>query len=184
MLGASASARADLSPALLRPVAPDEHRLDQAGTSGEAVISSASAGESTGGLNAGAFPVAPLSQTPLAEPSRENEPLIRDLPPAPGSAGLFLSAVLSMGAWQLVRSARDLNLGALPEWYHSGGPGRVGHAVPIDLNWTVLPVSCFEQPPAAEPSTYHPAQCEIPSRLRAQSCLAVTGPRAPPAVSL
>lgn len=55
------------------------------------------------------------------------------IPPLPSSAGLYLSAMLSVGAWQLVRSTRSWQFGDLPDWYHAGGPLQIGHSVPVDL---------------------------------------------------
>jgi len=58
-----------------------------------------------------------------------------ELPGAPGSAQLFLSALVSVGAWQVVRLARGWQLAWIPDWYHDGGPGAVGltAAAPPDL---------------------------------------------------
>ncbi len=84
---------------------------------------------STDGLFAEGF--SNPSQTPLATSATENiatSPLVRDLPAAPDSASLFLSAVLSVGAWHLVRSARQIT-GSFPAWYHSDGPQQIGAAV-------------------------------------------------------
>ncbi|MFQ5494905.1 MAG: hypothetical protein ACE5EX_05950 [Phycisphaerae bacterium] len=64
---------------------------------------------------------------------------IRKLPAAPSSAALFLSGLLSMGAWRLTRSAGNLHFGALPEWYHTGGPTQIGHVVPFDFEFAAVP---------------------------------------------
>lgn len=69
-----------------------------------------------------------------------------ELPASPGSMGLFLSGALSIGAWHLVRSARNLHFADLPEWYHSGGPDQIGHAVPFDLDLTLQPLCEVLQP--------------------------------------
>jgi hypothetical protein len=63
-----------------------------------------------------------------------------DLPSGPDSTGLFLSALGTLGAWQLGRSARKLHLGYLPEWYHAEGPSQVGHArvAELDFDGTIL----------------------------------------------
>ena len=68
------------------------------------------------------------------------------LPESPGSMGLFLSGALSIGAWHLVRSARNLHFANLPEWYHSGCPDQIGHAVPFDLDLTLQPLCEVLQP--------------------------------------
>lgn len=76
----------------------------------------------------------------------------RELPPPPSSAGLFVSAALSLGAWQVVRSARHLRLGCgpLPDWYHAGAPMQVGHTVAFELNYTDMPL-CFAAVPSGDP---------------------------------
>ena len=102
------------------------------------------------------------------------------LPPSPGSASLFLSAALSIGAWQLVRSARQIHVGPLPEWYHPGGPAQVGHAFPIDLQFAPVAVCCFEQPISdPRPIIYRP-QRELRARPDSQSFLIIADPRGPP----
>ncbi|MFQ5413573.1 MAG: hypothetical protein ACE5E6_03845 [Phycisphaerae bacterium] len=68
------------------------------------------------------------------------------LPPAPSSASLFLSAMVSIGAWHLVRSARHLYASPLPSWYHDGGPGRIGQAVALDLDWATPALNVFAAP--------------------------------------
>jgi hypothetical protein len=98
---------------------------------------------------------------PLHDPAGLGEPAaaseseageFRSLPGLPGSARLFLSAVLSLAAWQALRSTRHLHLSALPDWYHSGGPVQIGHAVPFDLDCSELPLRPLEtavvEPPA------------------------------------
>ncbi len=111
-----------------------------------------------------------------------NAATVRDLPAVPGSAQLFLSAMLSVGAWHLVRSAKHLHLADLPEWYHPGGPAQVGHVVPFDLDFSALPVCCFEQPVGQRPFLYRVQREEVP-RCDTRSFLAVTAPRGPPILS-
>ena len=71
------------------------------------------------------LPVAPT-------PATSDEQVIRELPGLPGSASLFLSAVLSVGAMQLVRKAGNVHLAHLPEWYHPDAPHQIGHSVVFD----------------------------------------------------
>ncbi len=109
---------------------------------------------------------------------------VRDLPPLPGSATLFLAAMVSMGGWHLVRSARDLHWGALPEWYHTGGPIQIGHAVPLDLDFHSVPPCWFES--AAEGGGDDRAFLNRLSRGDGPRCyaqvffLAIAAPRGPP----
>ena len=107
--------------------------------------------------------------------------VIQPLPPGPGSAALALFAFGGFGFWHLGRSARKLNLGALPEWYHNGGPQQIGHAVPFDFDFGALPLCCFEQPLGERPFFYHVRRDQAPRRDR-QRHLFTTAPRAPPLV--
>ena len=104
-----------------------------------------------------------------------------EMPATPGSAALFLSAMASLGAYQLVRSARHLNLTDVPAWYHTGGPVQVGHAVPLDLTFAT-PLLCRFEEPVGEPASRHRITI-APGVLRAQRIHPTTGaPRAPPAL--
>ncbi len=112
---------------------------------------------------------------------------VRELPPLPGSAALFVSAVLSMGGWHLVRSARHLPWGALPDWYHTGGPLQIGHAVPLDLDFDAVPPCWLESTADSGGSDrarlYHIPRGDGP-RCEAQGLfLTLAAPRGPPASS-
>lgn len=81
-------------------------------------------------------PVA-ASRTDKSDNSRRE---IQQLPPPPGSAALFLSAFASLGAIQIARSARGVHVGALPDWYHTGGARQIRHILVLDLEYPgVLP---------------------------------------------
>jgi len=113
--------------------------------------------------------------------SDEGNSVTLDMPATPGSAALFLSAMASLGAYQLVRSARLLNLADVPAWYHTGGPIQVGHAVPLDLTFTT-PLLCSFEEPVGEPVYCHRVAI-APGVLRSQRIHPATGaPRAPPAL--
>ena len=103
----------------------------------------------------------------------------RQLPPAPGSAALFLSALVSVGAWQLVRSARQISFSVVPEWYHTGGPAQVGHAVALDLDFGAMPL-CRFAPPAPKPPDFSHTRREFRVRFEAQHTVTVKPPRGPP----
>ena len=124
--------------------------------------------------------VAPLANVSGSLNADHRGAAVRGLPPEPDSATLFLFGLGSLGAWQLTRSARKFHLGAIPDWYHAGGPAQVGHAKPIDLDAPALHLCCFEQP-TAEP----PTACRRGWRPRARACrvqhfLTIGAPRAPP----
>ena len=109
-----------------------------------------------------------------------NAPTIRDLPAVPGSAQLFLSAMLSVGAWHMVRSAKHFHLADIPEWYHPGGPAQVGHAVPFDLDFSALLVCRFDEPTDVRLLSYSVAPDES-VRGASQCTLLTSAPRGPPA---
>lgn len=102
-----------------------------------------------------------------------------ELPPAPSSLSLFMSAMITLGSWQLVRSAKDLSLGHLPEWYHSGGPVQVGHATPFDLDYNSLVLVTFDEPIVLTTLCLD-ARRELRSRCTDQHFLILADPRGPP----
>lgn len=116
------------------------------------------------------------ASTPAA---REAEPAVQELPGLPGSASLFLSAALSVGAWHAVRKSRDIHLGQLPEWYHPDAPHQIGHSVAVDLGFAPVAVCLFDEP-ARERPVFFTFRREAPSRCESQYFLAVEAPRGPP----
>ena len=102
-------------------------------------------------------------------------------PPAPGSAALFMWAVGGLGVWHLGRSARKIHFGDLPEWYHAGGPVQVGHATPLDLEFSTnaLPVCAFAVPAGPQPILLRSWR-EAPLRVDSQQFLRAVEPRGPP----
>lgn len=126
--------------------------------------------------------VAPVVYPDALPRSSSGRP-VQELPPSPGSAALFLSAALSMGGWHVVRSARHIDLGAIPDWYHTGGPDRIGHAVPIDPNFTTLQPCELDVPVGLVAGM--PIQPVIWRDRRVpfepQRFLSVAAPRGPPA---
>ena len=104
---------------------------------------------------------------------------IREVPPSPGSASLFLSAMLSVGAWNLLRVSRHANWSHVPDWYHTDCPSQIGHAVPFDFNFSALPLCCFELPAGQRPFLYRVQREEVP-RCDAECFLTTTVPRGPP----
>jgi len=104
---------------------------------------------------------------------------VLELPPAPGSAALFLSAMVSLGAWQLVRSSRDLHLGTMPEWYHTGAPAQVGHTTVFDLEFSVVALCVFDAPTPV-PAAFDWLSRESRPRCLDQHILSQADPRGPP----
>ncbi len=71
---------------------------------------------------------------------------VQQVPPAPSSLALSLSALAGIGVIRAGRSLRKFHLGPLPDWYHTGAPLQIGHATVFDLAMTALPVRLFDRP--------------------------------------
>ena len=108
---------------------------------------------------------------------------VLDLPPLPSSASLFLSAMLSLGAFHLARSARQVHLGALPQWYHDQCPAQIGHAVAFDMEFAPLAVCAFAGPDGERPRVTYRIPREQRSRFSSQSFILIEPPRGPPLVA-
>ena len=106
---------------------------------------------------------------------------VLQLPAAPGSTQLFLSALMSVGLWQAGRSIKHIHVGHLPDWYHTGAV-QVGHVTPFDLEFSALPVCIFEEP-VAQPVFVYRIPRERCSQLVSQFFLFVESPRGPPALA-
>lgn len=110
---------------------------------------------------------------------------LRQLPAAPGSVRLALAGFLMVGAVPVLRSARHLHIAALPQWYHTACPDRIGHAVPFDFDLNAMPLCSFaatvgvqnEQPAGFE------TRCDFSPGWQSQHILPTTAPRGPPAVA-
>ena len=83
-------------------------------------------------------------------PARRAGAHVRQLPPLPSSAALFLAGMASLGALKAGRSVRRIHLAPLPDWYHAGGPAMVGHACPFDLD-SASPALCLFAVPVDRP---------------------------------
>lgn len=67
---------------------------------------------------------------------------ITELPPAPGSGRLVCSGLLTLLAWPVLRSARNLHLGAMPCWIQTAGPHQIGHRVAFDWQTATPLIAC------------------------------------------
>jgi len=105
----------------------------------------------------------------------------QELPPAPSSLALVLSALASLGAYQGARSLKRLHLSFTPDWYHTGGPLQVGHATPLQLEFdhAALAICTFDEP-VARPAFAYRIPREHRSRLQPQFLLVIESPRGPP----
>ncbi len=127
----------------------------------------------------GQWPVQPALPTEQAGGSAAAS--VTDLPPAPSSLALVLSALASFGAYQGIRSLKRLHLGALPDWYHADAV-QIGHVTPLQLefDYSALPVCAFGSPSDLRPHVSYRIPREPRSRLPREPELVVSGPRAPP----
>jgi len=120
------------------------------------------------------------------------------IPPEPGpktivlpadmsSLTMFLTGIGSLGAWQFVRSARGgkFHFGhcQMPEWYHTGGPLQVGHAVAINPHLQPQAL-CVLETPISGPALAHRLAKDVPLRCEPQFSPTLTAPRGPPPVHL
>ncbi len=108
---------------------------------------------------------------------------VLQVPPPPSSGSLLLSALASVGAVHLARSARHLHLTKLPHWYHSGCPGQIGHAVALDMQFAPVAICRADRPIEPEPPAVHRLYRERRSRIIPQTILLPQAPRGPPAVT-
>ena len=118
-------------------------------------------------------------------PIQADNTAIREIRPLPGSLSLFFSAMLSIGGWHLVRSARHVHLGALPEWYHTDAPAQIGHAVSFDFNYAPTALCVFESAASGvdERPVWYDLWRELDLRRFSQTFLLFADPRGPPCVS-
>jgi hypothetical protein len=119
---------------------------------------------------------------PLLSPGEAATTKAVELPSGPDSTGLFLSALGSLGFWQLGRSSKKLHLAHLPEWYHAEGPQQIGHAFALELG---LDGSILFDAGDAEVLQDQHAVCryqwnEPPPRLPVMNHLTPASPRGPP----
>jgi hypothetical protein len=130
----------------------------------------------------GSEPWDALTRFPAA--SDEPRQQVRELPGLPGSASLFLSAMLSIGALHVARKSGQLHLGHLPEWYHPDAPYQIGHSVAFDptLGFELLAVCLFDVPLAAGPARSPDILRELPSRYESQQIPLLASPRGPPSL--
>lgn len=102
------------------------------------------------------------------------------------SLSLLLSALGSMGAWQLVRSSRKVHLAQVPDWFHTGAPFRIGRSTVVDINGAGIVAFTIAPHDTPRPPVRLPAQRaqDRPALLSLQSFLTVADTRGPPPTSL
>ena len=112
--------------------------------------------------------------------SRDGSATMHQLPPAPGGVAAVLSGLLTLGGIGAVRSARNIHLVALPDWYHAGAPAQIGHTVVFDLTCDLLPLCRIQ--PLGQQSSVIPSGYggDSPEHWAPQSSPLASAPRGPP----
>ena len=65
----------------------------------------------------------------------------------PGSLNMCLYALVGLGLCSSVHWVKKTHLSFIPEWYHDGGPGQIGHSFAVSPDTLCpVPVYCFIQP--------------------------------------
>lgn len=125
---------------------------------------------------------APAAAEPIAQTETPaNDAVVQEIPPAPSSLALGLTALAGFGAYHASRSIRKLcNLTNLPDWYHAEGKQQIGHAKALDIESWDQPACAFEAP-AARLRLFASLQSEAVTHLLAQSIPLSAAPRGPPA---
>jgi len=99
------------------------------------------------------------------------------------SFGLCLYALLSLGLCRSAPLVRKLSFGFVPQWYHDGGPVRVGECLAISPDCLcAVTICCFIQPDfgAEDPVSRHRFNDVVCLWLSTQFTPAVLAARAPP----
>ena len=182
-LGAVGNVWADMAPtAWTGPQQLPATKAETFWVGGQPVWSGADNGIS---MPADVFTSLPISDLNTGYANQLGQDLSKELPGTPSSALLFLCGLSSIGAFQLTQSARKLHFGDVPQWLHTGGPSQIGHRLALDsTNFNVLLVCWFQQPGSElllSVGSHHTGRDVQRPPIR-QDCLAVVGPRSPPAL--
>jgi len=100
----------------------------------------------------------------------------------PSAVPLLLSALGSLGAWQLVRGSRKAHLPHVPDWFHTGAPSRIGPTTVVDFSAGGLVPFVLDSPDAPPPARRLPPRPapDVPT-LGKRRFLTPAGTRGPPA---
>lgn len=132
--------------------------------------------------------VAPGHQTPspwmaAADLESRSGLHVQELPAGPESDTLALMGFLGMGAFSVLRSARQWHFGHLPDWCHHAGPVQIGHAAVFDSAGPSVEVAVWSN---LVNSTWirKDSQCgrlwDLPSRRESRHLPFLSAPRGPP----
>ena len=96
-------------------------------------------------LASGPFQFLPEKNPAASQASESQHP--QALTEGTSSLSLCLSALMGLGLCGSVHWVKRLHFGAIPEWYHDGGPFQIGHTHAVMPNSLfAAPVCCFIQP--------------------------------------
>ena len=115
----------------------------------------------------------------LDAPPQRRGPEARGFPAGPGSFSLVLTAFGSLGAWRLGRSTKKFHFSSVPDWYHTGGPTQIGHAIVLDLQ-SQPQALCPHDTVAGGPVPAHRLRNDVPLHCTSQFHPTLTAPRGPP----
>lgn len=115
--------------------------------------------------------------------------VVLELPPPPSGHVLTLTGLLTLGAWQLARTARDdrwlsrCHGHPVPDWYH-GDATQVGRSVPLEFRLASQPIRsiCGLLAPHSDPARMLAAQSDgdVDRLGIPHYALFTTAPRGPP----
>jgi hypothetical protein len=99
------------------------------------------------------------------------------------SLDLCLFALLGLGLCKSAPYVRKFSFGAIPDWYHTGGPSQIGHSFAISPDCLSLKPACrCRMQPDSTAATVSQFRLEIVESLwrRSQFTPAVLASRGPP----
>jgi hypothetical protein len=134
------------------------------------------------------FASLPVASLPVssddATPAREMQAPVPVLTDGQNSFSLCLCTLLGLGLCKSVPLVKKLHFGAIPEWYHEGGPSQVGHSLAISPDCLCAAPACFVQPqcPAEEHIPHYFFATVVSHWRNAQFTPAVLASRAPPSL--
>ena len=105
----------------------------------------------------------------------------------PGSLNMCLYALVGLGLCSSVHWVKKTHLSFIPEWYHDGSPGQIGHSFAISPDTLCpVPVCCFIQPESIIANLYISNKYRLGTIKslwrKSQFIPEVTASRGPPAI--
>lgn len=111
------------------------------------------------------FDLGQAQSLPVAEEDFQPEnkaPECQPLTDGTNSLSLCLSALVGFGVFGSVKHIKNIHLGFVPDWYHDGGPSRIGHSSPIAPDCLCnIQSLCFIQPALIDNNSLFPQTYKI-----------------------